>query len=219
VAVLDIDESNGVAVAREVGGIFIACDVGNAEHWEAATRRIADELGGLDFVHLNAGIATRPPAASLRDDIFDWIERGGYRRIMGVNIDGVVLGLRAVVPMLERRGSGSIVATASIAGLIAFTPDPFYTMTKHAVVGLVKSLAPLLQPKNIRLNAICPAGVDTPIIPADLRGGNLMPPSVLAAVVLDLLLLPATGEAWVKEGEGIPAYRYEATPLLRERPQ
>ena len=125
VAVLDIDESNGVAVAHEVGGIFIACDVSNAEHWEAATRHIVDKCGGLDFVHLNAGIATRPPAASLRDDIFDWIERGGYRRIMGVNIDGVVLGLRAVVPMLERRGGGSIVATASVAGLIAFPPDPF----------------------------------------------------------------------------------------------
>src|SRR5262245_32084436 len=83
-AVLDIDESHGVAVARDVGGIFIVGDVSNAEHWEAATRHIADALGGLDFVHLNAGIATRPPAASLRDDIFDWIERGAYRRIMGV---------------------------------------------------------------------------------------------------------------------------------------
>ena len=94
-------------------------------------------------------------------------------------------------------------------------------MTKHAVVGLVKSLAPLLQPKNIRLNAICPALVDTPIIPAEFRGGNarVMPPSVLATAVLDLLLLPATGEAWVKEGEDVPAYRYEATPLLRERPR
>lgn len=213
VAVLDLPQSEGAAVAAEVGGIFAAADVTDPLQWNAATARIERELGGLDLVHLNAGTTTRPAAASWRDDIFGWIDDGSYRRLMAVNVDGVVFGLRAVLPLLEKRGGGAVVATASIAGLIGFPPDPFYTMSKHAVVGLVRSLAPILAAKGIRLNAICPGGVDTPIIPNDFRAsGNLplMPPAALAAAVLDLLASPANGEAWVKRTAETPAYRYEA---------
>jgi NAD(P)-dependent dehydrogenase (short-subunit alcohol dehydrogenase family) len=180
--------------------------------WSAAVARVLQELGGLDLVHLNAGITTRPPQEALRDDIFEWIDRGAYRRIMAVNVDGVVYGLRAVLPALEKRGGGSIVATASIAGLTGFPPDPFYTMSKHAVVGLVRSFAPALAAKGIRLNAICPGGVDTPLIPESFRRSGallLMPARDLAAAVLDLLASTASGEAWVK-GATRPAYRYVA---------
>ena len=68
-----------------------------------------------------------------------------YRRIVSVNVDGVFYGVRAVVPSIEARGGGAIVATASLAGLISYSPDPVYAMTKHAVVGLVRALAPQLR--------------------------------------------------------------------------
>ena len=84
------------------------------------------ELGGLDYAHLNAGIALgESDIAAIPDD--------DVERILDVNIDGVVLGARAVIPAMRDRGGGAIVATASLAGLIAFAPDPLYTLTKHAV--------------------------------------------------------------------------------------
>src|SRR6185436_8762709 len=189
VAVLDLAGSAGAAVAAEVGGSFAVCDVTEPAQWREAVERVEKELGGVDLVHLNAGIMTRPPAAPHNDDILAWIDGGAYRRILSVNVDGVVFGLRAVVPALEKRGGGAIVATASIAGLVGFPPDPFYTMTKHAVVGLVRSLAPILLAKGIRLNAICPGGVDTPLVPDAFRRSPLpfMPPTAIAASVADLL--------------------------------
>jgi len=210
-AVLDLDAEHGAAIAKEVGGEFYRCDVTDAARWREAIGQVIAAFGGLDLVHLNAGIMTRPPQAPVDDDIFAWIERGAYRRIMSVNIDGVVLGLRAVLPALEKRGGGSVVATASIAGLIGFSPDPFYTMTKHAVVGLVRGFAPILAPKRIRLNAICPGGVDTPLVPDAFRGLGLriMPATTLAAAVLDLLESRETGEMWVKAADDAPAYRYD----------
>src|SRR5256885_17054938 len=93
------------------------------------------------------------------------------RRIMGPNVDGVVFGARALVPSMAARGGGAIVATASLAGLIAFSPDPIYTLTKHAVVGLVRALAPQLEPPGIPPNAVCPGLTDTPLVCGDRRPG------------------------------------------------
>ena len=87
-----------------------------------------------------------------------------YRRAVGVNVDGVVFGVRALVPAMADRGGGAIVATASLAGLIGFSPDPIYCLTKHAVVGLVRSLVPQLAEHHITINAVCPSIVDTPLI-------------------------------------------------------
>jgi NAD(P)-dependent dehydrogenase (short-subunit alcohol dehydrogenase family) len=215
VALLDVDAAAGDAVAAASGALFVRCDVSDGARWRAAVGRVVEQWGRLDLVHLNAGVTTRPAAAPLDDDILGWIDRGAYRRIMAVNADGVVFGLHAVVPALARGGGGAVVATASIAGLSSFAPDPFYTMTKYAVVGLVRSLAPSLRRRQIRLNAICPGGVDTPIIPDDFRaaGVALMPPAALAAAVLDLLASDAAGEIWVKPSAEVPAYRYEAAPI------
>ena len=93
-----------------------------------------------------------------------------YRRAVGANVDGVVFGIRALVPALSDRGGGAIVATASLAGLIGFSPDPIYCLTKHAVVGLVRSLVPQLAERRITINAVCPSIVDTPMV-GDMRAG------------------------------------------------
>jgi NAD(P)-dependent dehydrogenase (short-subunit alcohol dehydrogenase family) len=157
VVVADIDEVQGRRVAGEVGGTFVGCDVGDPGASLAAVEVAVSTYGGLDLVHLNAGITT---GCGLGDD-FD-LDR--YRRAMAVNLDGVVFGIHAALPALRARGGGRIVATSSLAGLVAVPMDPVYAANKHAVVGLVRSLGPGLLAEGIRINAICPAFADTAII-------------------------------------------------------
>ena len=130
VAISDIDADNGAKVAAEIGGTFIPCDVTSYDDNVAAVSRIVDEHGRLDIAFLNAGIAS---GVGVGDD-FD-LER--YRRAMGVNLDGVVFGMHAALGAMKERG-GRIVATASLAGLVATPFDPLYGANKHAVVGMVR---------------------------------------------------------------------------------
>lgn len=179
-----------------VGHLFISADVGDAASWAGIVETVEAELGGLDIAYMNAGVTT---GAVLIEELTD----DQYERIMRVNVDGVVFGIRAVVPAMERRGGGAIVATASLAGLIAFSPDPIYTLTKHAVVGICRALAPQLEVKAITINAICPGITETPLVgeeaAARLRqlGFPLIPPSDIAAAVLTAVTGSLTGQALV----------------------
>ena len=136
-----------------------------------------------------------------------------YRRIVGVNIDGVVFGLQTLLPYMKE--GSSLVVTASVAGLVPYPFDPMYAMTKHAMVGLVRSLGPVLAARDIRINAICPGGVDTAIIPTGQqreleRTDTLMPPEELAADVLNLFDGQGSGEAWARVRLNKPAYVMQA---------
>ena len=118
-----------------------------------------------------------------------------YRRVMSVNLDGVVFGVRACVPAISARGGGAIVATSSLAGIGPLPQDPVYAATKHAVIGLVRSLAGPLTGHHITINAICPGGIDTPLLDSTgsretmLEAGRpLMDPDVCAQVVSDLMV-------------------------------
>ncbi|HEV8065864.1 MAG TPA: SDR family oxidoreductase, partial [Acidimicrobiales bacterium] len=176
VAILDLEAAGGEAVAALTGGGFYRVDVGEPEEWSVAVQAIETDLGGLDFAYLNAGVTTNEAEVAAVAD-------SAYRRIMRANVDGVFFGARAVVPALERRGGGAIVATASLAGLIAYSPDPVYALTKAAVVGLVRALAPQLAAKNITINAICPGLVDTPLLGEQARS---------LALAADFPLIPVT---------------------------
>jgi len=194
VVVADIDPA-GAAIAEEVGGVFAEVDVSGLE----ANRDLVDlargECGGLDLVHLNAGVAS---GIGLGDE-FD-LDR--YRLAMGVNLDGVVFGVHAVLPALKARGGGAIVATSSLAGLTAVPLDPIYAANKHAVVGLVRSLAPGLAEVGIRLNAINPGFAESAIV-APIRaalvadGLAIIPADTVAGVVVDLMAGDACGECVV----------------------
>lgn len=157
VVLADIEEDRGQEAAAEIGASFIRCDVREPEQNEQAVAYAVETHGGLDMAFLNAGVAT---GCGL-DDSFD-LEL--YRRAMSVNLDGVVFGLNAVIPALRRRGGGSVVATASLAGLTAVPFDPIYAANKHAVVGLVRSAGPAYALESIRVNGICPGFADTRII-------------------------------------------------------
>ena len=142
-----------------------------------------------DVVCLNAGVLAKGDGTI--DD---------YRRILGVNVDGVVFGVQALTP---RMSAGSVfVVTASLAGLIPMESDPLYVLTKHAVVGYARSMAPVLEPRGIRINLVCPGIVRTPMTEdaqaeLDAAGFPLMEPDQIAAAVLLAAHSQETGQAWV----------------------
>jgi len=196
VLVVDLVGERAEQVAEEVGGSFMQADVSSPEDWARMVERAESTMGGIDVAHLNAGVTTGEQEIAKLS-----IEQ--YRRIVGANLDGVVLGVRAVVPTMARRGGGAIVATASLAGLIAFGADPIYTMTKHAVVGLVRSLPPQLHPLGITVNAVCPGLVDTPLLAGppkealEQAGFPLIDPNDVAEAVLGCVTGQDSGQAIV----------------------
>lgn len=211
VVVVDIDGAGAQRAAEAVDGLFVRADVSKSSEWDSITDAVRS-LGGLDVAYLNAGVTTGQEDLTLMDD-------AQYRRIMGVNVDGIVFGVRALSPEIEARGGGAIVMTSSLAGIIAFPADPMYTMTKHAVVGLARSLAPRLAEKSITVNAICPGLVDTPLIDGEVRdalagtGFPLIDAGSVAEAVLGVVVGKETGQAIVVQAGREPtAYRFGRAP-------
>jgi NAD(P)-dependent dehydrogenase (short-subunit alcohol dehydrogenase family) len=194
-------------------------DVAEPATWE----RIVSRLDGLDIACLNAGVVTGVAAiVDLSDE--------AYRRILRVNVDGVVFGVRALTPLLERSGGGDVVVTASLAGLTTMANDPIYAGTKHFLVGFVRSVAPQLEARGVRINAVCPGIVATPLLGDEGRarleesGFPLLRPEDVAEAVAAVLAGGETGQAWVcqpgREPEpyqfrGVPGPRVEGAEGLR----
>jgi NAD(P)-dependent dehydrogenase (short-subunit alcohol dehydrogenase family) len=194
--VADLNEGDGPKVAADAGGRFVKLDVASADAWDGFIADVVATEGTLDVIHLNAGVTTQ------NGDLLSLTEEQ-YRRIMGANVDGVVYGARAAARAMREAGGGAIVATASIAGLIGFSPDPIYTLSKHAVVGLVRALAPPLEAHGITINAVNPGIVETPLVGEEgakyLRGAGIpmMQPSQIADAVVSAVRSGRTGECWV----------------------
>lgn len=203
---LDIDNERGEVVAREHGAIFYHCDVSETTSWESIAKTLHLEFDGIDHLHLNAGIQSAPPEADLREYRFSAMTLARYRRLMGVNIDGVVLGLHYLLPMMK--AGGSIVVTGSLAGIVPYDIDPLYSMTKHAVTGLVRSLKQELLERDLRINALCPGGIDTGIIPQAQRTDDavFMRAEHVAEEVINLFLTEESGATWAKVSENKPAW-------------
>ncbi len=216
VAVVDLNGDAAERAAHELGGIGLQADVGDPASWTRVVDTVVDRFGGIDLAHLNAGIITgEADITKISDEI--------YRRAVGVNINGVVYGVRAVVPALTERGGGAIVATASLAGLIGYSPDPIYCLAKHAVVGLVRALAPQLAERHITINAICPSIVDTPLIDEPSRellvasGFPLIDVHAVSDAVFDRMVGEETGQAMViQAGRDALAFRFARPPGPRE---
>ncbi len=212
VVVFDLPGSEGKQVADELAGSFVAGDVAVPADWERLTAAVRADHGGLDIAHLNAGVVTSTAAiAELSPEQYEHVRR--------VNLDGVVLGLHTVVPLIGARGGGAIVATASLAGLIGFSPDPIYGATKAAVVALVRALAPQLEPMGITINAICPGMVDTPMASPEVREAlaaanfPLIDPEDIAEAVYQRVIGTDTGRAWICQAGREPiAYKPAGVP-------
>ena len=216
VVVADWDAAAGRAVADEVGGHFFQVDVRDLSANEAMVEFAVSECGGIDHVFLNAGVAT----GTWFGDDFD-IEL--YRRAMAINLDGVAFGVQAALGALRARGAGSIVATASLAGLTGMPMDPVYTANKHAVVGLVRALAPALVGEGIRVNAVCP-GFTKSALTEGLEEGiaqynvPIMPASEIASVVVDLFAGEMAGEVWFVQPGRKGAFEFRHVPGPRLTP-
>jgi NAD(P)-dependent dehydrogenase (short-subunit alcohol dehydrogenase family) len=211
VVVADVDEAGGAAVAERTGGAFVRTDVSDFGANRAAVAFAVDTFGGLDLVHLNAGVST---GCGVGEDF----DLATYRRANGVNLDGVVFGTHAALGALRARGGGAIVATASMAGLVGMPLDAVYTANKHAVVGLARALGPALAEEGIRFNAVCPAFAETPIV-APIReqlaaaGFTLISADAVAEAVMTLLAGEMAGECWyVQAGREPEAFRFRNVP-------
>jgi NAD(P)-dependent dehydrogenase (short-subunit alcohol dehydrogenase family) len=210
VAVVDRDGSAARRVAAATGGTAVRADLATPDGTRAAFARAEAAHGRIDLVHLNAGtICGEPDLTRLDPD--------RYRSTMALNVDAVVHGVQMAVPALERAGGGAILVTSSIAGLTPFDLDPVYAMTKHAVIGLVRALAPGLAERGIRLAALCPDFVDTGFV-APYRaaltaaGPGLLTPEVVAEAAVAELTGGAAGRIVVVRPDREP-YPYTFAPV------
>jgi NAD(P)-dependent dehydrogenase (short-subunit alcohol dehydrogenase family) len=163
-----LDISPGVnEIAAEIETAHaVVCDVGDPAAVEVAAGELEDTLGPASVAVLAAGVKTTPgPIAEL--DPAEW------DRVVRVNLTGVYLTLRAAIPRIRRAGGGSIVVIASVAGLEAGPNYAAYDSAKHGAVGLMKAAANEVAADGIRVNAICPGWVDTPMLDAELADMGL----------------------------------------------
>ncbi len=213
VVLVDIDTTRGEAAAQDIGAHFMGGDVQSRADWARIRERVTAEHGSPTLLSFNAGVMTRPSTAALDDDPFTWIAKGGYDRVFGVNVHGVAYGLEALLPITA--DGGAIVVTVSIAGITPTPFDPFYAASKHAAIGLVRSVAPLLKPRAIRLNAFCPGPIDTGLMPTAFvaQTRDAMQPADAAQSVAMLLEHAGSGQTWVRMGREEPATRFRFADL------
>ena len=177
-------------------------DVSDPGAWES--------VGAVELACLNAGVLT---GSSEITDLTD----EQYRRAVAVNVDGVVHGVRRLARVMQP--GSAIVATASLAGLTAIADDPVYGLTKHAVVGFVRSVAPQLLERGVRIQAVCPGWADTALMDGAFkqelvdRGYRLLRPDDVAAGVWAAYRSRETGEAWVVQPGREPlVYGFRGVP-------
>jgi NAD(P)-dependent dehydrogenase (short-subunit alcohol dehydrogenase family) len=162
VVVADMHEKEGcgtVGMIEEKGGeaLFVRCDVANGRDVEAMVRSTVERFGRLDYACNNAGIEGKSAPTAEYDEAV-------WRRVIDVNLTGVWLCMKYQIPEMLKQGEGAIVNVASILGVVGFANAAAYTAAKHGVLGLTKAAAIEYATQGIRVNAVCPAFIYTPML-------------------------------------------------------
>ncbi|HEX7856679.1 MAG TPA: SDR family oxidoreductase [Sphingobium sp.] len=159
VVVSDIQTEKGETLAAELGGgaLFQSLDVTDLAAWGTAVAAIIARCGDLDILVNNAG-------GGAGGGPIDRQQLDGHRRIMEVNVTGVWAGIKSVAPTMATKGGGSVVNISSIDGLAGVRDLSSYVASKHAVLGLTRSLALELGDKGIRVNSVHPGVIETPLV-------------------------------------------------------
>jgi NAD(P)-dependent dehydrogenase (short-subunit alcohol dehydrogenase family) len=166
--------AGSAAAVEKAGGraITIEADVTRTADVERYVRTAVDRFGGLDCLFNNAGVLGAVSAlVDYPEDVFD--------RVVAVNLKSVWLGMKLAAPAIIARGGGAIVNTASIAGLRGTPNLVAYTATKHAVVGMTRTASLELVRRGVRVNAVCPAPIETPMADAVESGFNAANPRLV----------------------------------------
>ena len=173
VVAADIDVEGGEETISQIesdGGeaTFVEVDVTDEKDIATAVETAVDTYGGLDFAFNNAGIEGDQAGFSEQDD-------ANWNRVLDINLDGVFYAMREEIPVMLDDGGGAIVNTSSIAGILGFPNLSPYVASKHGVVGLTRSAAVEFSSEGLRVNAVLPGVIDTPMV---ARAGDEDPESM-----------------------------------------
>ncbi len=159
VVVADFAEKEGLAAANEIGGTYVNVDVANEASVEALYEKTEEIYGGVDILFNNAGISPADDDSILTTGLDAW------RRVQEVNLTSVYLCCRYGIPYLQKRGGGSIINTASFVAVMgSATSQVSYTASKGGVLSMSRELGVQFARENIRVNALCPGPVNTPLL-------------------------------------------------------
>jgi NAD(P)-dependent dehydrogenase (short-subunit alcohol dehydrogenase family) len=212
VVLADLDTEANRQVAEGLGARFAGLDVTARAANAAVVAAVEAEHGRLDVAFLNAGIAGQNR---------DTLDVDEFLRVVDVDLFGVVYGTEAALPALKRAGGGSIVVTASLAGLAPVATDPGYSVAKGGAIAFVRSLAPRLVGEGITMSAICPGFADTAIIDPLRDEFAAADFPVLSADEVAQAMLAAwagaePGAAYVVQpGIGAVPYKFKGVPSAR----